>query len=195
AAGWRAPVVLRDRNSRPGGTRGLSPRVPGVFAAAYPEPARHLHAKAVVTGTPVRKEFWARRTDFPSRPGRLLILGGSQGARHINEAVAQALPDLVGRLGLEVWHQTGERDFHRMEPLRMSLGPPGSRYHPFPFDEDLAPIMRQADLVLSRAAAGTISAVSALGIPMVLVPGPFAEGHHRLDVGPYEAAGAAVTTP
>ena len=195
AAGLRVPVVLQEQNSLPGRTTRLLSRVARVVATAYPESARHLHAKAVVTGTPVRKEFWARRTDFPSRPGRLLILGGSQGARHINEAVAQALPDLVGRLGLEVWHQTGERDFHRMEPLRMSLGPPGSRYHPFPFDEDLATIMRQADLVLSRAGAGTISEVSALGIPMVLVPGPFAGGHQRLNVGPYETAGAAVTIP
>ena len=52
-----------------------------------------------------------------------------------------------------------------------------------------------ADLVLSRAGAGTISEVSAAGIPMVLVPGPFAGGHQRLNVEPYQAAGAAVTIP
>jgi len=52
-----------------------------------------------------------------------------------------------------------------------------------------------ADLVLSRAGAGTISEVSAAGIPMVLVPGPFAGGHQRLNVEPYQAAGAALTIP
>ena len=78
AAGLRVPVVLQEQNSLPGRTTRLLSRVARVVATAYPESARHLHAKAVVTGTPVRKEFWARRTDFPSRPGRLLILGGSQ---------------------------------------------------------------------------------------------------------------------
>jgi len=82
-----------------------------------------------------------------------------------------------------------------MEALKVNLGPPGSRYHPFAFDEDLGPRVHNADLVLSRAGAGAISEVSAVGIPMLLVPGPFAGGHQRLNVEPYEAAGAAVTIP
>ena len=195
AAAFRVPVVLQEQNALPGRTTRLLSHVARVVATAYPESARYLHATSVVTGTPVRKEFWQRRTDFPTHPGRLLILGGSQGAHRINEAVAAALPELVGQLGLEVWHQTGQRDLHEMEMLKTNLGPPGSRYHPFAFDEDLALRVHSADLVLSRAGAGTISEVSAVGIPMVLVPGPFAGGHQRLNVEPYEAAGAAVTIP
>ena len=195
AAAFRVPVVLQEQNALPGRTTRLLSHVARVVATAYPESARYLHATSVVTGTPVRKEFWQRRTDFSTQPGRLLILGGSQGAHRINEAVAAALPELVGRLGLDVWHQTGQRDFNQMETLKMNLGPPGSRYHPFAFDEDLAPRVHNADLVLSRAGAGTISEVSAVGIPMLLVPGPFAGGHQRLNVEPYEAAGAAVTIP
>ena len=195
AAAFRVPVVLQEQNALPGRTTRLLSHVARVVATAYPESARYLHATSVVTGTPVRKEFWQRRTDFPTHPGRLLILGGSQGAHRINEAVAAALPELVGRLGLDVWHQTGQRDFNQMETLQVNLGPPGSRYHPFAFDEDLGPRVHNADLVLSRAGAGTISEVSAVGIPMLLVPGPFAGGHQRLNVEPYEAAGAAVTIP
>ena len=195
AAALRVPVVLQEQNALPGRTTRLLSYVAHVVATAYPESARYLHAKSVVTGTPVRKEFWRQRTDFPTRPGRLLILGGSQGAHRINEAVAAALPELVGRLGLDVWHQTGQRDFNQMEALKVNLGPPGSRYHPFAFDEDLGPRVHNADLVLSRAGAGTISEVSAVGIPMLLVPGPFAGGHQRLNVEPYETAGAAVTIP
>jgi UDP-N-acetylglucosamine--N-acetylmuramyl-(pentapeptide) pyrophosphoryl-undecaprenol N-acetylglucosamine transferase len=193
AATFRVPVVLQEQNALPGRTTRLLSRVARVVATAYPESARYLHAKSVVTGTPVRKEFWQRRADFPTHPGRLLILGGSQGAHRINEAVAAALPDVVGALGLEVWHQTGQRDFPRMDALKTSLGPLALRYHPFAFDEALASIVYDADLVLSRAGAGTISEVSAAGIPMVLVPGPFAGGHQRLNVEPYEAAGAAVS--
>ena len=195
AAAFRVPVVLQEQNALPGRTTRLLSHVARVVATAYPESARYLHATSVVTGTPVRKEFWQRRTDFPTHPGRLLILGGSQGAHRINEAVAAALPELVGRLGLDVWHQTGQRDFNQMETLQVNLGPPGSRYHPFAFDEDLGPRVHNADLVLSRAGAGTISEVSAVGIPMLLVPGPFAGGHQRLNVEPYETAGAAVTIP
>ena len=195
AAAFRVPVVLQEQNALPGRTTRLLSHVARVVATAYPESARYLHARSVVTGTPVRKEFWQRRTDFSTQPGRLLILGGSQGAHRINDAVAAALPELVGRLGLDVWHQTGQRDFNQMETLKMNLGPPGSRYHPFAFDEDLAPRVHNADLVLSRAGAGTISEVSAVGIPMLLMPGPFAGGHQRLNVEPYETAGAAVTIP
>jgi UDP-N-acetylglucosamine--N-acetylmuramyl-(pentapeptide) pyrophosphoryl-undecaprenol N-acetylglucosamine transferase len=188
AAAVRIPVVLQEQNAIPGRATRLLSRVARVVATAYPDSARHLHAKAVVTGTPVRAEFWKPRDDFPERPRRLLILGGSQGAHRINQAVATAVPDLTGRLGLDVWHQTGERDAAWLT----SLGSPSSgRYHPFAFADDLAAKVYAADLVLSRAGAGSISEVSAAGIPMLLVPGPFAGGHQRLNAEPFERAGAA----
>ena len=188
AAALRVPVVLQEQNAMPGRATRLLSRVARVVATAYPESARHLHAKAVVTGTPVRSEFWKRRETFPSRPQRLLILGGSQGAHRINEAVAAALPDLTGRSSLDVWHQTGEHDLAWLESLAPSAG---GRYHPFAFADDLAAKIYAADLVVSRAGAGSISEVSAAGIPMVLVPGPFAGGHQRLNAQPFERAGAA----
>jgi UDP-N-acetylglucosamine--N-acetylmuramyl-(pentapeptide) pyrophosphoryl-undecaprenol N-acetylglucosamine transferase len=187
AAAVRVPVVLQEQNAMPGRATRLLSRVARVVATAYPESARYLHAKAVVTGTPVRSEFWNRREDFPVRPQRLLILGGSQGAHRINEAVAAAVPELTGRLRLDVWHQTGERDLRGLE----SLGSSGGRYHPFAFADDLPEKVYAADLVVSRAGAGSISEVSAAGIPMVLIPGPFAGGHQRLNAEPFERAGAA----
>ena len=188
AAAARVPVVLQEQNAMPGRATRLLSRFARVVATAYPESAQHLHAKAVVTGTPVRSEFWKRREDFPARPQRLLILGGSQGAHRINEAVAAALPDLTGRLGLDVWHQTGEHDLAWLKSLAPS---PGERYHPFAFADDLAEKVYEADLVVSRAGAGSISEVSAAGTPMLLVPGPFAGGHQRLNAQPFERAGAA----
>jgi UDP-N-acetylglucosamine--N-acetylmuramyl-(pentapeptide) pyrophosphoryl-undecaprenol N-acetylglucosamine transferase len=187
AAAVRVPVVLQEQNAMPGRATRLLSRVARVVATAYPESARYLHAKAVVTGTPVRSEFWKRREDFPVRPQRLLILGGSQGAHRINEAVAAAMPELTGRLALDVWHQTGERDLRWLE----SLGSSGGRYHPFAFADDLPEKVYAADFVVSRAGAGSISEVSAAGIPMLLVPGPFAGGHQRLNAQPFERAGAA----
>ena len=191
AAAARVPVVLQEQNAMPGRATRLLSRVARVVATAYPESAGYLHAKAVVTGTPVREAFWKRREDLPSQPQRLLILGGSQGAHRINEAVAAALPELTGRLGLDVWHQTGERDFEWLQGLGSSNG----RYHPFAFAGDLAGKVYQADLVVSRAGAGSISEVSAAGIPMLLVPGPFAGGHQKRNAQPFERAGAARVIP
>jgi len=184
----RVPVVLQEQNAMPGRATRLLSYVARVVATAYSESAPHLHAEAVVTGTPVRSEFWKRREDFPMSPQRLLILGGSQGAHRINEAVATAAPELTGRLGLDVWHQTGERDLRWLESLGSSSG---GRYHPFAFADDLADKVYAADLVLSRAGAGSISEVSAAGVPMLLVPGPFAGGHQRLNAEPFARAGAA----
>ena len=195
AAILRTPIVLQEQNALPGRATRMLSRLAQVVATGYPESGSYLGAKAVVTGTPVRADFWKRRTDFPQRPARLLILGGSQGAHRINQAIGEALPQLTGQLGLEVWHQTGERDFAAMQSLAEANGTGRGRYHPFAFAEDLASRIYAADLVLSRAGASAISEVSAAGIPMVLVPGPFAGGHQRLNGAPYEAAGAAVTIP
>jgi UDP-N-acetylglucosamine--N-acetylmuramyl-(pentapeptide) pyrophosphoryl-undecaprenol N-acetylglucosamine transferase len=191
AAARRVPVVLQEQNLLPGRTTRWLSRAARVVATGYEDSARYLHARCVVTGTPVRSEFTVRREVFPARPARLLILGGSQGAHRINQAIAVAIGELTGRLNLEVWHQSGPRDLAELEGVRGALELP-DRYHPFAFSDELAQLVRAADLVLSRAGASAISEVSALGIPMVLVPGPFAGGHQRLNAEPFARAGAAV---
>jgi len=193
AAMRRVPVVLQEQNALPGRTTRLLSRFARVVATAYPQSAAYLRAEAVLTGTPLRREFANRRDRFSERPRRLLVIGGSQGARRINQAVLAALPRLVTELGLEVEHQTGQRDFASVGEAATSLGPTvANGYHPFPFAADLAAHIYSADLVLARAGAGTLSEVSAAGIPMVLVPGPFAGGHQKLNAIPYAEAGAAV---
>jgi len=194
AAAMRIPIVLQEQNYLPGRATRLLSRLARVIATAYLESAAYLDGRpTVVTGTPVRPEFQVPRTDLPERPRRILVLGGSQGAHRINLALAAALPDLVERSETEVAHQTGGQDLAFMEAAREAL--PASargRYQPFAFAADLAARMRASDLVLSRAGASTLSEVSALGIPMILVPGAFARGHQRLNAQPYESAGAAV---
>ena len=150
----------------------------------------------MVTGTPVRTEFWRQKENFASLPRSILVLGGSQGAHRINQAVADALPSLLQRPDLTIVHQTGEREIGTMQSLKASLPAPGAdRYQPFAFASDLADRIRAADLVVSRAGASTLSEVSAIGIPMVLIPYPYAGGHQRLNVAPYEAAEAAIVIP
>jgi len=195
AAARRIPIVLQEQNMLPGRTTRWLSRLARVVATGYTESARYLHARCVLTGTPVRKEFTIRREEFPPRPQRLLILGGSQGAHRINKAVAAAALALTRELRLVVWHQTGDRDLAEMEAVRAQLGTEADAYRPFAFADDLAERIKAADLVLSRAGAGAISEVSSVGIPMLLVPGPFAGGHQRLNADPFARAGAAVVIP
>lgn len=196
AATARTPIVLQEQNFLPGRTTRLLARFVSVVATAYPESATYLRARTVVTGTPVRIDYAKPRTDFPSRPQTLLVLGGSQGAHRINEAVLAAARDLVDDVGFDIWHQTGERDAAWLDAERAKLdGLVRGRYHPFAFAYDLPERVYRADLVLSRAGAATLSEVSSAGIPMILVPGPFAGGHQALNASPYERAGAAAVIP
>jgi len=193
----RIPIVLQEQNLMPGRATRMLARFATKVATAYPESSRFLRASTtVVTGTPVRTEFWRRREDFPARPRTILVLGGSQGAHRLNHAVADILPWLLDRPDLTIAHQTGPREIDAMQAVRAALpAPAAARYEPFAFANDLADRIRAADLVLSRAGASTLSEVSAIGVPMILVPYPYAGGHQRLNVAPYEAAGAAIVIP
>lgn len=190
----RVPVVLQEQNLMPGRATRVLARFARKVATAYPESSRFLRASAiVVTGTPVRTEFWRRKEEFPARPRTILVLGGSQGAHRLNQAVGDALPWLLDRPELAIAHQTGPREIDAMQAIKTALpGPAAARYEPFAFAADLAGRIRAADLVISRAGASTLSEVSAIGVPMILVPYPYAGGHQRLNVTPYVSAGAAI---
>src|SRR6195256_2731126 len=190
----RVPIVLQEQNLMPGRATRVLARFARTVATAYPESSRFLRGStAVVTGTPVRTEFWRRREDFPVRPRTILVLGGSQGAHRLNQAVADALPWLLDRRDLAIMHQTGPREIDALQAVKAALPAPlAARYEPFAFASDLADRIRTADLVVSRAGASTLSEVSAIGVPMILVPYPYAGGHQRLNVAPYALAGGAI---
>jgi len=190
----RVPIVLQEQNLMPGRATRVLARFARTVATAYPESSRFLRASTtVVTGTPVRTEFWRRKDDFPAQPRTILVLGGSQGAHRLNQALADLLPSLLDRPGLAIMHQTGPREIGAMQAVKAALpAPAAARYEPFAFATDLADRIRVADLVISRAGASTLSEVSAIGVPMILVPYPYAGGHQRLNVTPYASAGAAI---
>ena len=196
AARRHVPIVLQEQNLEPGRATRLLSRFARAVATAYADSAAFLDGRAVLTGTPVRREFQERKASFPTRPRRLLVLGGSQGALRINEAVAAALPQLMEWPDLTITHQTGARHLSAMEAVRERLPQAHrSRYQPFAFTDDLAGMLRASDLVLARAGASTLSETSAVGIPMILVPGDFAGGHQRLNARPFHESGAALVIP
>jgi UDP-N-acetylglucosamine--N-acetylmuramyl-(pentapeptide) pyrophosphoryl-undecaprenol N-acetylglucosamine transferase len=121
----------------------------------------------------------------------LLIFGGSQAVRRFNAAVADALPRLVERV--TVIHVTGDEGYAAALAGREGLPETvRRRYRPYPFlrDEMLA-ALAAADLVVGRAGSSTLAEVSAMGLPMVVVPYPHAAGHQRANAASLVEAGAA----
>jgi UDP-N-acetylglucosamine--N-acetylmuramyl-(pentapeptide) pyrophosphoryl-undecaprenol N-acetylglucosamine transferase len=179
------PYVLHEKDVRPG----LATRIFAGGAAAVctslPGTQSRIHAKRVVlTGVPLREGFEPRTPAVP--PRHLLVTGGSQGARNLNHAVWGALDALCQRFE-EVVHVAGRQGAEGI--ARYSH----ERYRGLAFVDDMASLMRSADLVVSRAGVGTIAEVTAVGLPMVLVAGTFGGGHQEENAAAMVDAGAAVS--
>jgi UDP-N-acetylglucosamine--N-acetylmuramyl-(pentapeptide) pyrophosphoryl-undecaprenol N-acetylglucosamine transferase len=193
------PVALLEQNALPGRATRLLARRGRLVAASYEETAAHLRAAHVVnTGNPIRPELLAT----PARPllGRcehVLVMGGSQGARRINRAVAGCVAALLDRYPwLRITHQTGSLDIDEMRAAAQALEPgQRARWVLTPFIDDVGAAIVAADVVLMRAGGSSIAECSALGRPMILVPYPYAGDHQRFNAAPYVDAGAARLIP
>ena len=142
-------------------------------------PTRHT----VLTGYPLRAGFERRTPAVP--PRRLLVMGGSQGARRINQAVWSALDGLLERFE-EVIHLTGAQgEEHAAQLVRPC-------YRPIAHSSDMPELLAEADLVVGRAGVGTCSELTAVGLPAVLIPGTFGGGHQERNARELLRAGAAV---
>ena len=178
------PYVLHEKDVRPG----LATRYFAAGAAAVcttlPGTEQRLHRSVILTGVPLREGFRLRTPDVP--PRRLLVTGGSQGARRLNEAVWAAIGSLTARFE-EVIHVAGRQG---EEGVARHAGTP--RYTGLTFTDDMASLMARADLVVSRAGVSTIAEAAAVGLPMILIPGTFGGGHQEENASAIVDAGAAV---
>jgi len=145
--------------------------------------ARFPTARTVLTGYPLRPGFAPAHPRAPAR--RLLVMGGSQGARRVNETVWSALDGLLERFD-EVVHLTGEQGRVRSADFERA------GYRPLAFAADVAALMAEADLVLCRAGVGTLAEVTAVGLPAIVVPGTFGGAHQVRNAERLVRAGAAV---
>jgi UDP-N-acetylglucosamine--N-acetylmuramyl-(pentapeptide) pyrophosphoryl-undecaprenol N-acetylglucosamine transferase len=198
------PTLLLEQNAMPGLTNRLLAPVVDAAAVTYRESVRYFGSKAIVSGNPVRPEFF--REPVPSHavteegahgnqhspPGaaRVLVFGGSQGAHAINMAMVEAAPRLVAaHPRLAITHQSGERD---VETVRDGYRRAGleARVEPFLFQMDRE--MTAADLVVCRAGATTLAELTAAGRPSILIPLPGAtDDHQRRNADALARAGAA----
>ena len=196
-AAWlqRVPLVIHEQNARPGLTNRVLARLarrvlcgfPGTFPAEW----------AQVTGNPVRGDILRIPTPEDRDTGqgrpRLLVIGGSQGARALNQVVPDALAQLPAERSFTVWHQSGART---EDVAREGYSQAGVSADVVPFINDMAAAYAWADLVVCRAGALTVSELAVAGVPAVLVPLPQAvDDHQTANAGYLVEAGAAELLP
>ena len=191
AALRRIPTMVLEQNVTPGITNRLLAPVVRAAAVSHDVTLPRFRGKGFVAGNPVRTEFFEAAPAPPSpRPAHLLVLGGSQGAHAINVAMMEAAPALAAAdVPLVVTHQTGRRD---QDAVQEAYRRAGVSARVAPFFEEMADVMRRADLVVSRAGATTLAELAAVGRPAVLVPLPgAADGHQQANAELLAARGAA----
>lgn len=174
----RIPLFVHEQNRAAGMTNRVLARLAQRVLTGFPD----TFANEEVVGNPVREEIVqvaAPAQRFAGRQGplRLLVLGGSQGARALNMAVPQALSRLRERIGpVEVRHQCGQAQVEDAERRYAEAGVPASIE---PFIADMADAYAWADLVVCRAGALTLAELCAVGVGSVLVPFPQAVDDHQ----------------
>jgi UDP-N-acetylglucosamine--N-acetylmuramyl-(pentapeptide) pyrophosphoryl-undecaprenol N-acetylglucosamine transferase len=186
------PAVLLEPNATAGAANRFLSRWARGACVAFPETAEGLRCPAWVTGAPVRRELFEVSPELPPGPPRLLVLGGSQGARQLNLLLPEALELVAPKIGkLRVVHQCGEAHLEstREEYGRRSLG--GIEVEAISFLDPLAPELGKSHLVICRAGAITLAELAAAGRGSMLIPLEIAEGHQRRNAEALEAAGAA----
>ncbi len=188
------PTVIFEPNAEPGFTNRVLAKLATRVATAYEVQARRWGKKAVVTGCPVRQEFFSCVSRRPAPPYRILITGGSQGALPINRAVVDAVDRFAARKNqLRIVHQTGERDYNA---VRVAYARREFNAEVAPFLTNMAERFAWADLIVCRAGAITAAEVAAAGRAAIFIPfGAAADSHQLRNAQEMARAGAGRLIP
>jgi UDP-N-acetylglucosamine--N-acetylmuramyl-(pentapeptide) pyrophosphoryl-undecaprenol N-acetylglucosamine transferase len=188
------PLILHEQNSVAGMANKVLAEVADRVFTTFPK----VFKKGVWIGNPLRKEFLQQlppdeRFANPAECMKLLVVGGSLGAKVLNEVIPQALAKMPSDARPKVIHQGGET---QMEQLRANYLAAGVDAELTPFITDTAKAFAQADLVICRAGASTVSEIAAVGAAAVFVPFPFAVDDHQTANAKFLSdQGAAIVLP
>jgi UDP-N-acetylglucosamine--N-acetylmuramyl-(pentapeptide) pyrophosphoryl-undecaprenol N-acetylglucosamine transferase len=185
----RLPTLAFEPNVVPGFANRMIARWVSAAAVHFEETCRYFpHCK--VTGVPVRSAFFL----IPPKTGgapTLLVFGGSQGARAINQAMIESLAGLRAKVpSIHIIHQTGQRDYDRVLAAYQQSGISGEVHK---FIDEMPGTFARADLLVCRSGASTVGEITAAGKPAIFVPFPAAaDDHQNVNARALERAGAAV---
>jgi len=193
----RTPIALLEPNAIPGRVNRLAARLAGEIFVGLEATRRHLGSageRAQCVGIPLRRGLIERFQSAgtrrkPASPFRLLIFGGSQGAKQINDAMIKALPELAP-LPLEIFHQTGEADRER---VAAAYAEAQMDAEVVAFEPNMPARYAWADVAICRSGAITVGELALSGLPAILVPYPFAaDDHQAANAAALEEVGAAL---
>jgi len=185
----RLPTLAFEPNVVPGFANRMIARWVSAAAVHFEETCQYFpHCR--VTGVPVRPAFFS----IPPKTGgapTLLVFGGSQGARAINQAMIESLAGLRAKIpGIHIIHQTGQRDYDRVLAAYQASGISGEVHK---FIDDMPETFGRADLLVCRSGASTVGEITAAGRPAIFVPFPAAaDDHQNVNARALERADAAV---
>jgi UDP-N-acetylglucosamine--N-acetylmuramyl-(pentapeptide) pyrophosphoryl-undecaprenol N-acetylglucosamine transferase len=188
------PLALIEPNSVMGlANRLIAPLVQRGYTAFEGAEPHFRSGRALRTGVPIRSGFEPRPYRRDPEKLRVLVLGGSQGAKSLNETVPEALTQVAAPLSVK--HQCGKAHADGVRKLYAELGP-DFPVEVVPFIDDMPAALAEADLVISRSGASAVSEIAAVGRPALYVPYPFAAGdHQRKNAESMAADGAAIAVP
>ena len=189
----RVPTLAFEPNAVPGlANRLIGKRVRA--AAVNFAPTLAYFRNAEVTGIPVRAEFFSLASRSPGSPPRLLVMGGSQGARALNQRMPEIAKVLLDNVpGLTILHQAGARHAETTEAAYAASGAAQDRWQVQAFLEDMPKQFAASDLILARSGASTVAELAASGKPSLLVPFPqAADDHQRKNAEVLVKGGAAM---
>lgn len=201
----RIPVVIHESDSKPGRVNAWASRFAERVAVSYPESAQNFKLKQGVvayTGCPIRADIMQPLTNgahellgLEQGIPTIVVLGGSQGSQRINDAILEALPELLNRY--QIIHQTGKTN---LEEIKATAGvilkdhTYSYRYHPFDYLNELALRMAagSAEVIITRAGS-TIFEIASWGVPSIIIPLPTSISHDQTsNAFAYARTGAAV---
>ncbi|MBA3308371.1 MAG: UDP-N-acetylglucosamine--N-acetylmuramyl-(pentapeptide) pyrophosphoryl-undecaprenol N-acetylglucosamine transferase [Chloroflexi bacterium] len=194
----RVPSLVWAGDRIPGRSIQATARLASAMAVSFEGSCESLVEPCFLTGTPIRplagidRVAARERLKLPAGGPLLLVFGGSQAVRRLNEAVAGALPDLLERTA--VLHITGEPAY--ADAMRRREALPEVRralYRPYPsLHGEMADALVAADLLVGRAGSSTLAEAAAVGLPLVVVPYPHAAAHQVANARQLVDAGAAI---
>jgi len=183
------PTLAFEPNVVPGFANRMVARWVSAAAVHFDETCRYF-SNCKVTGVPVRSAFFSIPPKIGGVP-TLLVFGGSQGARAINQAMIESLGGLLARIpGIHIIHQTGQRDYDHVLAAYQRSGISGEVHK---FIDDMPDMFGRADLLVCRSGASTVGEIAAAGKPAIFVPFPAAaDDHQNVNARALERVGAAV---
>jgi UDP-N-acetylglucosamine--N-acetylmuramyl-(pentapeptide) pyrophosphoryl-undecaprenol N-acetylglucosamine transferase len=188
----KVPTMVFEPNAMPGLANRLVGKKVQAAAVNFPSAVKWFN-NCEVTGIPVRPEFFHLQPPSSSAP-RLLVFGGSQGARIFNTHLPKVIPALLDAVpGLTVLHQSGMRHVEMTQAAYATSGADPRRWEVRAFLSDMPEQFASANLVMARSGASTVAELAAAGKPSLLVPfAAAADDHQKRNAEAMVDAGAAV---